>query len=432
MHANRLEHEGDPLPTARGAHRTPEKTDHQRPGERTPLELVEEKKRIEMAEGDSLYSQKMEAIGTLAGGIAHDFNNLLMVIQGNISLLRHRLHGDSPHQALLEKIEQATRTGSQLTRKLLAYARKGKYHIEQVDLNGLVRESMSILGRTRKDVTVGIDLAAPLWKVSVDRCQMEQVLLNLIVNAFEAMPASGQLRVRTRNVSELEAQRLTGRPAQGDYVLVEVADTGVGMDPQTLERIFDPYFSTKKATRGAGLGLASVLGIVKNHGGHICVTSTKGSGSLFTVLLPATPQAVFEEGRPACARAQQTILVVDDEAIVLETVTKMLERLGYGVIPAANGTEALALFRQNRDRIDMVLLDLVMPGVSAGDILGEIKACRPEVKIILSSGYSLANLQERNQSLGSDGFIAKPYTMGELSKTVQASLAKNQGAAFPE
>ncbi len=421
MHAERLNMETDPHAGEGDARCMPRKLESPDTHERTPPESGGEKT-IEVAESDFLHSQKMEAIGTLAGGIAHDFNNLLMVIQGNVSLLRHRLNGELSHQELLDRIENAARTGAHLTRKLLAYARKGKYHVEQVDLNVLVRDSMSILGRTRKDVVVRMDLAAPLWKINADKCQIEQVLLNLIVNAFEAMPVSGKLGVRTQNIPGNEAQRLTGQPAQGDYVLIEVSDTGIGMDPQTLKRVFDPYFSTKKAARGAGLGLASVLGIVKNHGGHIRATSSKGKGSMFRVLLPAAQNAVYEEKRPAGDRTQTTVLVVDDEEIVLETVTKMLERLGYAVIPAPSGQEALDLFREHRERIDMVILDLVMPGVSATEIMRAIKTSRPEVKVVLSSGFRLDNLQDETQTNGSDGFIAKPYSMGDLSKAVQAAL----------
>lgn len=421
MHAERLNIQTDPHSGERGVRCMPRKIKHPDTHERTSPESDAEKT-IEVAESDFMHSQKMEAIGTLAGGIAHDFNNLLMVIQGNVSLLRHRLQGELSHQELLDRIENAARTGAQLTRKLLAYARKGKYHIEQVDLNALVRDSMSILGRTRKDIEVQMDLAAPLWKTNADKCQIEQVLLNLIVNAFEAMPVSGQMGVRTRNIPQSEAQRLTELPAQGDHVLIEVSDTGIGMDPQTLKRVFDPYFSTKKATRGAGLGLASVLGIVKNHGGHIRATSLKGKGSMFRVLLPAAQKAVYEEKRTAGDRTQATVLVVDDEEIVLETVTKMLERLGYSVIPAPSGQKALELFSENRERIDMVILDLVMPGISAAEIMRVIKTSRPEVKVVLSSGFRLDNLQDETQTNGNDGFIAKPYSMGDLSKAVQTAL----------
>jgi PAS domain S-box-containing protein len=246
-------------------------------------------------------AQKMEAVGTLAGGIAHDFNNLLMAILGNISLMLHHLDSDHPFYARLKRVEENVKTGAVLTKQLLGYARKGQYDIRLMDLNALVSDTAYAFGRTRKETTVHTDLAEGLYPVKADQGQMEQVLLNLYVNATDAMPGGGSLFLKTRNATHREMKGAPYAPRPGAYAMLTVTDTGTGMDRETQERVFDPFFTTKEMGRGTGLGLASAYGIIKSHGGYIDVSSEKGRGATFRIFLPAAEKASPE----TCRRSQE-------------------------------------------------------------------------------------------------------------------------------
>ena len=268
------------------------------------LRDLTERKRMET---QLLLAQKMEAIGTLAGGIAHDFNNLLMVIQGNVSLMLLDIHPSHPHYEMLKTIEKKVQSGSRLTNQLLGYASKGRYEVKPIYLNLLVEETSEAFGRTRKSITIHRDLAQDLLPVEADPGQIEQVLMNLMVNAADAMPFGGDLFLKTANISHNEIRGKVYQPKPGDYVLLTVTDTGVGMDPIILERIFDPFFTTKEFGKGTGLGLASVYGIIKGHGGYIDVESEKGRGTTFRIYLPGTKRKIentekrtryHPEGRP--------------------------------------------------------------------------------------------------------------------------------------
>jgi PAS domain S-box-containing protein len=247
-----------------------------------------------MLESELWKSQKMEAIGTLAAGVAHDFNNLLMVIQGSVSLLTHNIEEGHPQHCLLKKMDQAVKAGADITRKLIGYAGKGKYHVVTIKLNDLILDCSALISRTRKNVIITPALAQDLWPIQGDREQIAQVLLNLFVNAVEAMPMGGELSIQTRNVPANEIQDTLSYSVPLGYVSLEVSDMGVGMDSATLKRVFDPFFTTKEMGRGTGLGLASVHGIVKNHNGFIDVISEKGTGTTFRVLFPAQPHATIE------------------------------------------------------------------------------------------------------------------------------------------
>ena len=369
-------------------------------------------------------AQKMEAIGTLAGGIAHDFNNLLMAIQGNVSLALFDMEPSHPQHRILANIEKLVRSGADLTSKLLGYARKGKYESRPMRLNDLVRETSETFGRMRKDITIFRDLTEDLKNVVADKGQVEQVLLNLFVNAADAMPTGGKLILKTRNVThqDIPDKGYTVKP--GSYVMLTVGDTGVGMDKDVITRIFDPFFTTKKMGRGTGLGLASAYGIVKSHNGYIDVTSEKDQGSVFYIYLPASeqrPQAVPEPRRKP-EGGIGTILLVDDEDSVMEVTAQMIERLGYTVIRARSGREAIERFRENYDRVSLVLLDMIMPEMGGGEVFDELKRISRHVKVLLASGYSMQGQAREIINRGCIGFIQKPFNMEDLSSKLRSVL----------
>ena len=369
-------------------------------------------------------AQKMEAIGTLAGGMAHDFNNLLMAIQGNVSLVLFDMDAAHPHRRILVNVENLIRSGADLTSKLLGYARKGKYESRPLQLNDLVRETSETFGRMRKDITIRRELLEDLKSIVADRGQLEQVLLNLFVNAADAMPEGGTLILKTRNVTHRAIPHKGYRIKPGPYALLTVTDTGVGMTPETITRIFDPFFTTKKMGRGTGLGLASAYGIIKSHNGYIEVESNPGKGSTFSVLLPATdqPSPVDEapSGRPAAGSG--AILLVDDEQAVLEVTARMIERLGYTVTQALSGREAIDRFRETPEAFSLVILDMIMPEMGGGDVFDQLKRINPRVKVLLASGYSMQGQAREIMNRGCIGFIQKPFTLQDLSIRLQSIL----------
>jgi PAS domain S-box-containing protein len=298
-------------------------------------------------------AQRFEALGTLAGGIAHDFNNLLMNIQGNTSLMLFELNNTHPHFELLKNIEKQVKSGAQLTRQMLGYARKGKFNVKPVDLNQIVDESAETFGRTRKEITIERKFEKDLFSIAADESQIDQVLLNLYVNAADAMPGGGRLILKTQNQTHLNIKSDHYNPMPGNYVQLTISDTGSGMDKSTLERIFDPFFTTKEMGRGTGLGLASVYGIIKSHDGYIDVESEKGHGTTFTIFLPASESDVEgdAEADARLIKGSGTLLIVDDEELVLDVGVNMLKKLGYTVLKAVNGTQAVEIFEANKDKI---------------------------------------------------------------------------------
>ena len=280
----------------------------------------------------------MEAIGTLAGGIAHDFNNLLMGIQGRASLMLADMDSSDPHFEHLRGIEEYVRSAADLTRQLLGFARGGKYEVKVTDLNELTDRSAKLFGRTKKEITIHRKFQPGLWTVEVDRRQIEQVLLNLFVNAWQAMPAGGEIYLQTQNVVLDEAYVKPHGVKPGKYVKISVTDTGTGMDEQTKQRLFDPFFTTKGMGRGTGLGLASAYGIIRNHEGFITVYSEKGHGSTFNIYLPASGRAVSqrEDAAGDLVTGEGTILLVDDEEMILEVGRPLA---GKTRLPGAGGQE---------------------------------------------------------------------------------------------
>jgi len=382
---------------------------------------VSEKKRME---AQLIQAQKMEAIGTLAGGIAHDFNNLLMVIQGNVSLMLLDVNPAHSHHEMLRTIEKQVQGGSKLTSQLLGYARKGRYELRPIHLNQLVADTSEAFGRTRKNITIHRELASDLFTCEADQGQIEQVLMNLFVNSADAMPKGGDLFLKTANVNFKEIKGSGYLPNPGDYILLTVTDTGVGMDSKTIDCIFDPFFTTKELGRGTGLGLASTYGIVKGHGGYIEVESEKGRGSTFKVYLPASGKPAQQTVSPSApiSKAIGTVLLVDDEEVILDVSEKVLKVLGYKVLVARGGAEAIEIFKKHQNSIDLVLLDIIMPHMGGGEVYDRLKEISPEVKVLLSSGYSIDGEASKIMARGCNGFIQKPFDIMQLSQSIRAIL----------
>ena len=369
-------------------------------------------------------AQKMEATGTLAGGIAHDFNNLLMAIQGNASLMLLKKdpgHRDYPR---LKNIEQYVQSGAELTKQLLGFARGGKYEVKPTDLNELIKKNSEMFGRTKKEIQIHLKYQEGLWTVEVDRGQIEQTLMNLYINAWQAMPGGGNLFIETENV-ELDRKSVMAYGVDpGKYVKISITDTGVGMDKKTLERIFDPFFTTKEMGKRSGLGLASAYGIIKNHGGIIDVRSKKGEETTFMIYLPASEKEVprEEELPEEVLEGEETILLVDDEEMIIDAGKEMLEEMGYTVLAAENGMEAIDTYREKDDEIDMVILDMIMPEMGGGETYDRLREADAEIKVLLSSGYSIDGEATEILERGCNGFIQKPFDMKEISRKIREVL----------
>jgi PAS domain S-box-containing protein len=388
------------------------------------LNDLSERKRME---AQFLQAQKMEAIGTLAGGIAHDFNNLLMVVQGNASLMLLNVDPSHPHHEMLMSIVKQVQSGSKLTNQLLGYARKGRYEVKPIQVNQLVEETSKAFGRTRKEITIHRELANDLFPIEGDLGQIEQVLMNLFVNAADAMPQGGDIFLKTINIPDGDIRGKLYNPKPGDYVSLTVTDTGMGMDAKTLGRIFEPFFTTKELGRGTGLGLASVYGIIKGHGGYVDVESEEGRGTTFKIYLPASNREIQKtiEVPDHIVKGTGTILLVDDEEMVLEVGERFLKVMGYQVLTAREGREAIEVYQKHRDTIDLVLLDIIMPNMKGGEVFDRLKEINPEVKVLLSSGYSIDGEASQILERGGSGFIQKPFDMNQLSQSIRAMLGNN-------
>jgi PAS domain S-box-containing protein len=386
----------------------------------------EEKKKLE---AQLQTAQKMEAIGTLAGGIAHDFNNILMGIQGNASLLEMRLDPGHPGREKIKNIEKYVESGTELSRQLLGFARRGKYNVKASAINEIIEKTSSMFARTKKEVRVQHQLAKDAWAVEVDRGQIEQVLLNLYINAWQAMPDGGDLFLITENLNLDENYVRPYKVKPGRYVKVSVADSGVGIDKKDLERIFEPFFTTKEMGRGTGLGLASVYGIIKSHGGHINVYSEPGQGTTFNFYLPASSRQAAEVPKAEVAvvrKGRETILLVDDEEMIIDVGCGLLGELGYTVIPARSGQEALEIYSARQAEIDLVVMDMIMPGMGGGETFDRLKRINPAVKVLLSSGYSINGQASHIMERGCDGFIQKPFNLQQVSVKVREILDKKK------
>jgi len=389
----------------------------------------EERKRLQ---AQFQQAQKMKAIGTLAGGIAHNFNNILMGIQGRTSLMMIGKDHSHPDYEKLHGISESVKSAAELTKDLLGFARGGKYDPKITDLNALIRNENRLFGRMAMEIQIHGKYEKELWPAEVDRGQIQQTLLNLYVNAWQAMPGGGDLHIQTENVIFNEPSNQTFVIEAGRYIKISVTDTGTGMDDATLKKIFEPFFSTKNKNIGSGLGLASAYGIVKNHGGSIDVNSQKGKGSTFTIYLPASIKEPMEDplslgfDQPEIQYGKGSILLVDDEDHIIDVGQEMLKSIGYHVLIAQSGREALDVYRKQKDKIDLIILDMIMPDMGGEETYDRLKNIDEGVTVLLSSGYSINGEAKKILSRGCNGFIQKPYTLQELSIKVRQTLEGNR------
>lgn len=381
---------------------------------------ISERKRLEEK---LAHAQKMEAIGRLAGGIAHDFNNILMGIQGYVSLLLLKMDALHPDVEKMINIQTLVQSGADLTGKLLGFARGGRYELKPTDINALMAKTINLFSRTKKEITVHQKYERTPWTVEVDRGQIEQVLLNLLVNAWQAMPQGGDIYAETQNISIARSSGPVNLKP-GDYLKITITDTGTGMDKNTLQRIFEPFFTTREKQRGVGLGLASAFGIIKEHGGIISAASEPGRGTTFTLYLPSSDKAIPREVHTAktVLTGSETILLVDDEASIVEVCRDILISLGYKIFTAESGQEAVMIYALNKDKIDMIVLDMIMPGMNGAETYKRITSLHPQARVLLSTGYSGSDQAQKILDMGCSGLIQKPFRIEDLSQKIREVL----------
>jgi PAS domain S-box-containing protein len=376
-----------------------------------------------------LQAKKIEALGNLAGGIAHDFNNLLMGIQGLVSLMLFKMEAGNPFVSQLKTIEQYVQDGAGLTRQLLTFVRGGALEIKPVDINGLLLKQNQMFGRTRKDIRIIEKLVSKVLPIEADPSQIDQVLLNIYVNAGHAMPNGGELHVQTENILLTEKSLLTRTTnlKPGRYVKITISDTGIGMDESTLQRIFDPFFTTKKLGKGSGLGLYCAYGIIKNHEGHIQVVSKEKSGARFTIYLPAIERKISApvSSSPGRVLGRETVLLVDDEDKIREVCSDGLKLLGYSVITARSGEEAVDIYRKMALEIDVIVLDMIMPGLSGKETYLHLKQIDPNVRVLIASGFSSAKGGADEVNGERCPMIQKPFRIEELSMKIQQLMSED-------
>lgn len=381
-----------------------------------------------------LRSQKLEAMGTLAGGVAHDFNNILTAIHGYAELLAEMPNDPEATVRYARTIHAAAAQGADLTRRILSTTRKERMEVGPVDLNEVVRGAMTLLERSiPKNIEVVANLDESIPFVLGDSSHLQQVIVNLAVNARDAMPAGGKLAIGTRRSDGEELPPGNRPPAKEGYVRLSLSDTGCGMDPETRRKVFDPFFTTKEAGKGTGLGLFIVHSVVVNHGGAINLYSEPGQGTHFSIYLPATAESRTEVHEIAAdLSGSGTILVIDDESSILELCVDLLASLGYETITASSGEEGLARFAENRDRISLVLLDLIMPKMGGEAVFRALRAQKPDVKVLVSSGYTPDGYDGIDALIreGAAGFVPKPFSRRAIGLAIRDALARDaQGQA---
>lgn len=398
-----------------------------RSGRLIVLDDITERKRISL---QLMQVQKMDALGLMAGGIAHDFNNLLTGILGNISMLRREEMLTPPASDLLSQAEQAAGEAARLTRSLLAFSRTGRVSPAVTNLNGVLETTVQALGKMMPE-TVALHRSCDpaLWHVFIDPAQLTQILMNLALNACDAMNSKGTISVRTAN-AVLDDTFAAVHPGAGtgDYVLLSVSDTGEGMTENVRQHLFEPFFTTKPLGHGTGLGLSVVYGAVQQAGGWISVESALGRGSTFSLYFPRCSDSLavapVATGSPEIPGGHETVLVVDDEQMILQLAARMLRHCGYTVLTAPDGPAALALLQSRAVTVDLIILDMTMPGMSGGQVLRQLRSGGVAVPVLVSSGYAPAGDPQEPEDLpgGADGFLPKPYDLQELAITVRRSL----------
>ncbi len=387
-----------------------------------------------LLEEQSPQSQRLEALGRLAGEVAHDFNNLLTIIGGHSQIALESIGRDQgPLRRDLEIVVEAAGHASALTRQLLTFSRRQVLQPRVLDLNRLVKKMARILERTtREDIELRLHLQAGLWRVEADPGQIEQIVINLAVNARDAMPRGGTLSIATEN------RKVTGEPGAaplppGRYVLLAVSDTGSGLDPETRNRLFEPFFTTKPRGKGTGLGLATVYGIVKQSGGEIRVDSGPGEGARFEIFFPQTDRSAhYQKGPPGRSKprgGRETILLVEDEPGVRTLTSGILDRLGYRVLPAASPSEALCIWAGESGSIDLLLTNVIMPQMSGRELADRLAESRPGLKTLYITGYSADVILQRGVEAGKVALLEKPFSRGALARRVRAVL--DAGTAGP-
>jgi len=391
---------------------------------------ITEKKKLEET---ILQSQKLESLGLLAGGIAHDFNNILTGILGYSSMLKEGVPVADERYFFADSIEQAAQRAANLTRQLLGFARKGKYQNRRINVNDLITELLGFLKETfDRNITISleIDKDAPLI-VMGDGNQLYQTMLNLCINSRDAMPEGGRLFIRTEATTIVGAtigeENYQLQP--GNYIKIRITDTGQGMSVEVKKRIFEPFYTTKEAGKGTGLGLSMVYGIIKNHGGHISVYSEPGTGTTFHIYLPAAPLDIPEQKAEPSVRTEPTkgtILFADDEQPIRTLVTSLLKTIGHTVLLAENGKEAVAIFNENQDTIDLVILDMVMPEMGGKQAFKELLEIKPDAKVLLCSGHGEEQYFHELFEAGASGFLQKPFQVEELFGKIDELIKSRQ------
>uniref|UniRef100_UPI004049BBE6 hybrid sensor histidine kinase/response regulator n=1 Tax=Cephaloticoccus sp. TaxID=1985742 RepID=UPI004049BBE6 len=384
----------------------------------------EERRRIE---AKLVETAKLESLGVLAGGIAHDFNNLLTGILGNASLARQVLKPDSVGQPMLDQIERAAHRAAELCKQMLAYSGKGRFVVQNIDINRLIEDTTHLLQISiAKNCVLRFNLAENLPAIGADATQLRQIVMNLVINASEAIGSRSGVVALSTGVARVDEDYLHGfrpdaSPQPGDYVFVEVSDSGSGMDAATLAKIFDPFFTTKFT--GRGLGLAAVLGIVRGHKGGLKVYSEPGKGTTFKLFFPVAAGPVQDSATPFAKvmdfRGSGTVLVVDDEESVRTVAARILERLGFKTALAADGREAVDLFRADPARFDLVLLDLTMPHMDGEETFRQLRMINPSVRVLLTSGFNQQEAINRFAGKGLAGFLQKPFELADLVRLIR-------------
>ncbi len=377
-------------------------------------------------------AQKMEAMGRLAGGVAHDFNNLLTVIGGYGQMVRDALEPKDPKQKDMDAILEASDRASALTRQLLTFSRRQMVEPRVLDLNRQVSRVSRMLSRViGEDVELVTSLKADPARIKADPAQIEQVLMNVAVNARDAMPKGGKLTVETAAIDAATEAQAPGGLKAGRYVALSMIDTGAGMDAETQSHLFEPFFTTKSRGKGTGLGLSTVYGIVKQSGGEIVIDSELGRGTAVRIYFPLAEERAKAEGghgrRPSTRPGTETVLVVEDDSEVRRLSVEMLTRQGYAVLAAASGAEAVRLWRRHAASIDLLLTDVVMPAMSGPELAAKLKAARPGLKVVYMSGYTDEILGQRGVSVSDGTFVHKPFTSDVLTRSVRSVLDGESG-----